>query len=100
MAGAVSIRSSVVASGDQVSSNLGGEVAILDVEAGMYYGLDEVGARVWTLIQSPKTVDEVLQVLLDEYEVEPGRCEQDLISLLQSMADEGLIEVARETTPA
>jgi hypothetical protein len=89
----ISSGSGVVASGDQVSSDLGGEVAILDLKAGTYYGLDEVGNRVWTLIQEPNSVKEVRDVLLSEYEVEPERCERDLISLLQRLADEGLVEV-------
>lgn len=89
----ISSGSGVVASGDQVSSDLGGEVAILDLKAGTYYGLGEVGNRVWTLIQEPNSVKEVRDVLLSEYEVEPERCERDLISLLQRLADEGLVEV-------
>ena len=89
----VSGDSTVVAAKDQVSSDLGGEVAILDLKAGVYYGLDAVGARIWSLIQEPRTVNEIRNILLEEYEVEPERCERDLLVLLQSLADEGLIEV-------
>lgn len=85
--------SSVVATRDQVSSDLGGEVAILHLEAGTYYGLDAVGARVWSLIQEPITLREIRDVLVREYEVEPARCERDLIALLRVLADEGLVEV-------
>jgi hypothetical protein len=89
----LSAGSSVVATKDQVSSDLGGEVAILNLEADTYYGLDAVGARIWSLIQEPRTVEEIRDVLVSEYEVEPDRCESDLIALLQGLADEGLIEV-------
>lgn len=89
----VSIDSSVVAAKDQVSSDLGGDIAILDLKGGTYYGLDAVGARIWNLIQEPKTVREVRDILVSEYEVEPGRCERDLIALLWRLAGEGLIEV-------
>jgi hypothetical protein len=89
----VSGDSTVVAAKDQVSSDLGGEVAILDLKAGVYYGLDAVGARIWSLIQEPRTVNEIRDILLEEYEVEPERCERDLLVLLQRLADEGLIEV-------
>lgn len=99
MRNTVSAGSSVVASGDQVSSDLGGEVAILDLKAGTYYGLDEVGNRIWGLIQEPRSVEEVREALLSEYEVDPGRCERDLLSLLQNLADEGLVEVT-DATPA
>jgi hypothetical protein len=93
----LSVSSSVVVANDQVSSDLGGEVAILHLEAGMYYGLEEVGARIWNLIQEPKPVEEIRDILVSEYEVEPDRCESDLIILLTRLADEGLIEVRDET---
>jgi hypothetical protein len=72
----VSNNAIVVAVENQVSSDLGGEVAILDLKLGVYYGLDEVGARVWELIQEPRVVDEVRDVLLEEYDVVPERCER------------------------
>jgi Coenzyme PQQ synthesis protein D (PqqD) len=88
----VSGSSTVVAAKDQVSSDLGGEVAILDLKAGVYYGLDAVGARIWSLIQEPRTVNEIRDILLEEYDVEPERCERDLLALLRRLADEGLVE--------
>ena len=93
MSSTFSERSTVVASKGQVSSDLGGEVAILDLDAGMYYGLDEVGARIWELIQEPSMVGDIRDTLVLEYDVEPERCERDLVDLLQKLAGEGLIEV-------
>jgi hypothetical protein len=93
----ISLDFTVVVSGNQVSSELGEEVAILDLKAGMYYGLDSVGARVWELIQRPKSIREIWNVLLEEYEVDPERCERDLLALLQKLVDEGLVEVQDET---
>jgi hypothetical protein len=92
----VSVDSTVVAAESQVSSDLGEEVAILDFKAGVYYGLDDVGARVWQLVQQPKKVCEIRNALLEEYEVEPDRCERDLIALLRRLADEELIEMRNE----
>lgn len=82
-----------MATRDQVSSDLMGEVAILDLKAGVYYGLDDVGARIWNLIQEPKAVSEIRDTLLQEYDIEADRCERDLLALLQRLADEGLVEV-------
>lgn len=95
----VSSGSTVVAAREQVSSDLGSEIAILDFKAETYYGLEGVGARVWSLVQEPRTVAEVRDTLVNEYEVETGRCEQDLLSLLGKLSDKGLIEV-RDGAPA
>lgn len=97
---AIPNSSIVVAIKDQVSSDLGGEVAILDLKVGKYYGLDPVGARIWELIQEPRTVETVRDTLLAEYDVEPERCERDLITLLGDLANVGLIEVRNGTPTA
>jgi hypothetical protein len=99
MKAVVTEHSTVVAVKEQVYSDLGGEVAILDLKGDLYYGLDEVGARIWQLIQEPRTVADIEEILLSEYEVEPDRCRRDLIALLQKLAQEELIEV-RDETPA
>ncbi|HJY86496.1 MAG TPA: PqqD family peptide modification chaperone [Candidatus Acidoferrales bacterium] len=78
---------------DQISCNLVGEAAILNIKSGVYYGLDSVGARVWELVQQPRSVNEVRETLLKEYDVEPQRCETDLLALLERLLAEGLIEV-------
>ena len=86
-------RSVVTAAKDQVSCDLAGEAAILNLKSGVYYGLDPVGARIWKLIQEPRSVDEIRKALLDEYDVEPERCQSDLLALLEKLLAEGLIEV-------
>jgi len=93
----VEVNSSVVAAKEQVSSDLAGEAVILDFKSGVYYGLNEVGASIWNLIQEPKTVNEIRDAILEEYEVEPEQCDRDLKAILQQLADEGLIEVRNET---
>ena len=78
---------------DQVSCNLGDEAAILNTKHGIYYGLDPIGAEVWKLLQTPCKVADIHQLLLREYEVEPQRCERDLLALLEELLGAGLIEV-------
>jgi hypothetical protein len=83
----------VVAARDQVSCDLGGEAAVLNIKNGVYYGLDPVGAQIWKLLQEPHRVAEIHAAVVREYDVEPGRCESDLNALLERLLAEGLIEV-------
>jgi len=92
----LSANSRVVASPEQVSCDLSGEAAILSLKTSTYFGLNEVGARVWNLIKEPKTVNEIRDTLLEEYEVEPDRCEADLLELLNELAAKELIEIEDE----
>ena len=89
----ISEHAVVVAIRDQVSADLAGEAAILNLKSGVYYGLNAVGARIWSLIQEPKSVEDIRDAILNEYDVDPERCESDLLQLLQQLAAEGLIEV-------
>jgi hypothetical protein len=86
-------QSIVVAAKDQVSCDLGGEAAILNMKSGVYYGLDPIGAQVWNLLQKPHRVAEIREAVVRDYDVEPERCERDVIALLESLLAEGLIEV-------
>jgi coenzyme PQQ synthesis protein D (PqqD) len=91
--GTITPSTTVMASTDQVSCDLAGEAAILNLKNSVYYGLDTVGARIWTLVQEPITVGAVRDAMVREYDVEPERCERDLIDLLQKLAAEGLIAI-------
>jgi Coenzyme PQQ synthesis protein D (PqqD) len=93
---ALSASSTVVAISDQVSSDLVGEAVILSLRSGIYYGLNEVGASIWNLIQQPKTIKEIHEALLQEYDVEASQCEQDILTLLTELSEVGLIEVKDE----
>jgi hypothetical protein len=90
---AISERTVVVAAKDQVSCDLAGEAAILNIKNGVYYGLDPVGARIWDLMQQPRAVGEIQSAIVGEYDVEPERCSHDLLGLLEKLLSEGLIEV-------
>ena len=87
------LQSVVVASKNQVSSELASDVVILDLEGGTYHGLNATGARIWALLATPRTVGEIREIILREYDVEPQRCERDLLSLLEDLDSRGLLEV-------
>ena len=90
--GNLSMLSKVLQAKGQVSCDMAGETAILSVRSGIYYGLDTVGARIWELIEQPRTLQEIRDTLVKEYDVESVRCETDLLAILQQLQAEGLIE--------
>lgn len=99
MNGPLSVLSIVGATRDHVSCTLGDEAAILNLKNTVYYGLNPVGARVWSLVQQSRSVREIRDTLLEEYDVEAEQCERDLLELLERMREQKLIEV-REATQA
>ncbi|AFY46590.1 Coenzyme PQQ synthesis protein D (PqqD) [Nostoc sp. PCC 7524] len=91
-------HSRIVASKEQVYSELQGEAVILDTKSGVYYGLNQVGASIWNIIQSPKSLKEIHEALLAEYDVEPDVCERDLMVLIEDLAAKGLIDITNEAS--
>jgi Coenzyme PQQ synthesis protein D (PqqD) len=88
----ISLKTVVVASKENVSCSLGAEAAILDMRSGKYYGLDPIGARIWKLLDQPKSVEELRAAILQDYEVDPVKCESDLLLLLEKLRTEGLVK--------
>ena len=82
----------VVASRDQVSCELEGEAVILGLGNGVYYGLNPVGAFAWKLLEEPRTVAELRDAIVAEYEVDAPRAEADLLRLLDDLSASGLVE--------
>ena len=86
--------SKIVVSNEQVSCDLAGEAAILSLKNGVHYGLDPVGARIWTLIQAPRTFVELGDILLREYDLNTPRLESDMRGLLDQLAQSQLVEIS------
>ena len=84
---------------DLLSADLDkGEAAVLSLQDGVYYGLNEVGARIWHLLEERKSLLEIRELLLREFSVEPERLTRDLIELLEKFVKLGLVEISPEAT--
>lgn len=84
--------SSIAAKSEQASINPEtGDLYV--VQNRVAYGLNPVGRRIWELIQQPVKVSQVRDNLLEEYDVDPDLCMQDLIALLNDLVEKGLAEL-------
>jgi Coenzyme PQQ synthesis protein D (PqqD) len=72
---------------------MGDEAVVLDLNSGTYYGLDDLGARIWTLIEQPVSLATLREAIMSEYEVDAETCERDLVAFLNKMQVAGLIDV-------
>lgn len=81
----------IVATSDQVSAELQGETVILSMADGVYYGLDRVGSRIWGAVTSPVSLQDVLDRILDEFEVGEERAWDDLQRLVSELLAHRLV---------
>lgn len=70
---------------------LSGEAVLLNLESGVYYGLDPVGTRVWALVTRQQPLAAVCATLLEEYEVGADVLAEDVLALVTDLCDKGLL---------
>lgn len=84
----VSIPKSVMA------RRVGDEVIVLDLNGGEYFGLPDVGARIWELLLDAKSLIQVADAIANEYDVDQATAEGDVIRLVTELGDRGLLVVS------
>ena len=81
----------VTLSPDVISQEVSGETVLLDLNSEHYFGLDEVGTRIWQLIDSSGNLQEIYDTMLNEYEVEADQLFEDMAQLLGDIEKAGLV---------
>ncbi len=77
---------------DVLFQDVEGEIVLLNIETGEYYGLNEVGSRIWTMFQEGQPVSQVLSTLLSEYDVPEEGLRGDVEQFLLQLQSKHLIE--------
>ncbi len=90
----------VIPSSDVLFRELEGEAVMLDLGSERYFGLDEVGARVWQLLDEHHDVETVVAQMLAEYDVEEEQLRSDLAELIDNLAEAGLVTVEDDEASA
>jgi hypothetical protein len=83
----------VVQSGTAVIAEMNGEIVALDAAKGACYGMNPVATRIWKKIAAPRRVADLCTELVAEYDVDPATCRREVLTLLEDLLREGLLEV-------
>ena len=86
--------------GDIVWRELEGEIVILNLATGYYYGLEGAGNDMWRLLVEHGSTEKVVEVMAGEYDVDTARLEVDLQSLVHDLARKSLVRVDSHQTSA
>lgn len=90
----LSETANVVATRRHVACTVAGEVVILHLDDGVYYGLNAVGTRIWQLVQEPRALRALVDAIVDEFDVDRQRCESDVAALVQELNARGLVTIS------
>ena len=86
--------SSATASPDVLMQEFDGESVLLDLRSGQYLGLDELGTRIWQLLQTGSSFSRIAELLLEEYEVDQNQLRHDIDVFIGQLLQAGLIQVS------
>ena len=87
-------KDTVIHSEDRLSAaHLDGEAIVLDTSSGTYFGVNQLGARILTLIESPVSLSRIVETLSREYDVEASRIEEDVVAFLTELREKELVSL-------
>jgi hypothetical protein len=78
---------------DVLVQELEGESVLLNLKSECYFGLDEVGTRMWAVLSNSASIQQAYEALLAEYDVEPDVLRRDLLNLIDKLIEHGLVEI-------
>jgi hypothetical protein len=82
----------VVQKPGNIVTDMDGEKVMMNILNSKYYNLGNNGGRIWELIKAPMSIHELIETLMNEYEVEQSICEEHVLTFLSHLSSEGLID--------
>jgi len=92
----IALKTIIKRNPELVSTDVDGEKVMMSIENGEYFGLDSVGSRVWELIENPIRVEELVNLLIDEFDVSKEQCEDDTLEFLNELMAKKLLIIVSE----
>lgn len=88
----IELSTLVKKSSAQVSCVLHEEVAVLNLDRALYFGLQGVGAHIWNILEEPRSVSQICDDVVAHFDVAPEPCRADVSKFLDAMCEAGLVE--------
>lgn len=78
---------------EHVTTEIDGEVVLLDLTSNSYLGFDAVASSIWGALEQPITLQDLLKLLAEKYDVTEDVCRADTLSFLQDLYERNLLDV-------
>jgi hypothetical protein len=89
----IDLNSTIVRLDNAMSTPLDEELVILNMAKNNYIALNDIGRRIWELIESPIRVEDLNELLSREFQATPEQIAADVLPFLNNLEDEGLVHV-------
>ncbi|MBO9711572.1 PqqD family peptide modification chaperone [Sphingomonas sp.] len=81
----------IVRTSEALATEVDGEVVLIRIEDGVYFGLDQIGTEIWRRLAAPKQVSVLFEELREHFEGDSGRIEQETLAFLAELAENRLV---------
>lgn len=78
---------------DLVQTDMDGYTMLMSIESGKFFSINPLGSRIWEILERPARLDAVCQTLLEEFEIEPEQCQEEVVAFLESLLNQRLVRV-------
>lgn len=89
----LTLETIVCKSEELIEAPLDESIALMSIENGKYYGLENVASDIWKSIESPKKINEIVENLIKKYSVDREVCEKETLIFLQKLKDNSMIKI-------
>jgi hypothetical protein len=90
----INLNSTITRNEDLLSGMVDDEAVIMSINSGSYHFINETGRRIWELIEQPKTVAQICDILIEEFEVDRETCQEDVFQYLEALQTRQVIAVS------
>jgi hypothetical protein len=88
----------VEAAPTHISTDLDGEIVMLELERGEYFSVSGVGAYLWRLLERPRSLEDLVAAVTQEYDVDEGVCLPDVFAFVEDLLSGGLLRIVDSTS--
>ncbi len=86
-------NSRVIRSPDLMTTGMDGDIVMMHISSGQYFGISGAASRIWTLIEHPMTVEQMTDTIVSEYRVDEQSCRRDILVFVQALLDQGAAHI-------
>ncbi len=89
----INLESIVSYRSDLDTTDIDGDKVMMDLEKGQYFALNSVASRIWEELEKPVKINDIIETLLNEYEVDRETCEQNVLEFIKGLDNAQLISM-------
>ena len=92
----IEIEIEIVPGSPLLEAEVDGEIVGLSLEQDVSFGFNRTGSFIWSQLQQPIRMDELLKRVQDRFDVTADQCEAEVRSFIDKLAGDGLVTIRED----